>query len=279
MAAVTQLVTGDTAFSDDGPVRDHTIKLVQDTSMTYPELWLETYVVGPYHEVAPFPEWLSRLRCTKAESADAADLVIFAGGADVNPALYGEKPHATTYFNEARDEEDIKLFDHCRDNGIPMLGICRGAQFLAVMHGAKLYQDVDNHNSDHAMYDRRNNTLVRKVSSVHHQMVQKCAGMEVIAEAHKSSYRWEGPGVCNTQNGHKDIEAFFFRDTCSLGIQGHPEYPGYHEFAIWAAREMEHFFNFNPDLTSKGKFRRIKTEILEKRKALNLAPYIDDASI
>src|SRR5690554_3184603 len=79
------------------------------------------------------------------QTAEEADLVCFIGGEDVQPSLYGEHDHPSTHTNPARDEMEEKLFHYCLNEGIPMAGICRGAQFLNVMNGGKLYQDVDNH--------------------------------------------------------------------------------------------------------------------------------------
>ena len=101
---------------------------------------------------------LARAKCRKSENGvQDADIVIFTGGScDVHPMLYGVDPnetHDSVWFeNQGCIDtmmEYIDVWQECFYTGTPMVGICLGAQFLAVMHGAKLYQDVDNHNSDH----------------------------------------------------------------------------------------------------------------------------------
>jgi hypothetical protein len=82
--------------------------------------------------------------CTKASSLDECDLVVFAGGADVNPALYNERAMACTTFSQSRDQEEVRVYHTARRLGLPMFGICRGAQFLHVMNGGQLWQNVNN---------------------------------------------------------------------------------------------------------------------------------------
>lgn len=55
-----------------------------------------------------------------------ADLVVFYGGADVDPVLYGEDRHKQTTVDSERDIRDIELFKYAYDNKKRMLGICRG---------------------------------------------------------------------------------------------------------------------------------------------------------
>src|SRR3546814_14796091 len=90
----------------------------------------------------------------------------------------------------------MELFKTCYENGIPMLGVCRGAQFLNVMPGGKLYQDVDNHVGDHPIYDPQNKRVIPNVSSIHHQMCieTRKGGMEILAASSAASKRrTEGP--------------------------------------------------------------------------------------
>lgn len=230
------------------------------------ETYLEVYVAGNRNEQAQFAEMLIHSRCTKAKSPETADLVIFTGGPDVNPALYGEECHYTTRYSDPRDNEDIALYLKCVEQGIPMLGICRGAQFIHVMRGGKLYQDVDEHQGDHHMWDTRKNYCISIVSSVHHQMVRPGnPGMEVLAECHRSKKRWLNKLICDQTAGHKDIEAFFYRDICAIGIQGHPEYRGYTKFAQWTVELLDDLICCNPDLDWINKNRRINADLRAQR--------------
>src|SRR5690349_10147237 len=79
-----------------------------------------------------------------AESAlDGADGVILTGGDDVEPARYGEPPHATTTPAETgRDEFEIALVRTARERRLPIFAICRGIQVLNVACGGTLVQDI-----------------------------------------------------------------------------------------------------------------------------------------
>ena len=246
------------------------VTLIRDTALVFPELWCEVFIEEDDSEgqQRAFAEMFVRGRCTKAVSPAASDLVVFTGGSDVNPAYYGEEPHKTTHFNTARDEANIKLYNFCLQEGIPMFGVCRGAQFLHVMNGGKLFQDVDNHVGDHSIFDVRTKTHIPKVSSVHHQacIADPALGMEVLATSAVANSRWKNPTV-EVKGTMADVEAFFYRDTCCLGVQGHPEYRGYHQFLQWTLEQISELIVLNPDLELKGKVRRIKDDVLAQRDA------------
>lgn len=72
--------------------------------------------------------------------------VVFPGGADLSPALYGEQASDLTAGCSAeRDTSDLLLMNLCLQNDFPVLGLCRGMQLLAVASGAKLVQDIPAH--------------------------------------------------------------------------------------------------------------------------------------
>ncbi len=71
------------------------------------------------------------------------DGIVIAGGADVNPARYGEEPdrHVTTWYDD-RDESELIYIAQADERGLPVLGVCRGMQLLAVSRGGKLVQHL-----------------------------------------------------------------------------------------------------------------------------------------
>ncbi len=244
------------------------VSLFKEPPIEYPQLWLEVFVVGDSMEQKAFADMFVRAQCTRASDIETADLVVFTGGSDVNPLLYGESPHSLTYFDPKRDEADMEIYSMCLKEGIPMFGVCRGAQFLHVMHNGKLYQHVDNHNGDHHMWDVRAKQMIKNVSSVHHQLCipNEQNGMEIIADAYKSQERWKNDKEKDTgPRTAYDCEAFFYRETCSFGVQGHPEYKGYPEFRVWTLQKIEELVLRNPDLGRKGRCLRLKDDILAMR--------------
>ena len=89
------------------------------------------------------------------------DGFLFTGGHDVDPALYGEVPVNNSIIScAARDVMEKYVLDHALSSDKPVLGICRGIQFINAALGGTLYQDLPvQHPSDieHHMvppYDR-----------------------------------------------------------------------------------------------------------------------------
>lgn len=248
------------------------VTVIKDHGLEYPELYLEVFIAGDPFEDAAFAEMFARSRCTKAKSLEEADVCVFTGGVDVDPALYGEERHKSTRFDVNRDSADINTFLFCVERGIPMFGVCRGAQFLHVMMGGKLYQDVDNHHTAHPIFDVKAKTTIERASSVHHQMVIAQKGMEIMATANVARNRWKNPKD-NQIGMQADIEAFFYREACIFGVQGHPEYAGYNFYTVWCLKQMNELFLLNPDTDwvkedREGAIsrRRIKPDILAQRR-------------
>jgi len=75
---------------------------------------------------------------------DTVDGVQLCGGADVDPAHYGHERHELTRTGPPeQDVLEIELARRALGRGMPVLGICRGIQVLAVAAGGELTQDVE----------------------------------------------------------------------------------------------------------------------------------------
>lgn len=152
------------------------------------------------------------------------DRLILLGGRDISPFLYGQPIIHAGQPNEVRDAAEWVLVRRAMNEHIPMMGICRGCQMIAIAHGGTLYQDIyfdmgiDHPNVKHTI--RKINKKLRsripeaRVNSIHHQAIaQVPLGFEVAALSKDSIveaiYR---PGV--------------------LGVQWHPEYL-YEKDARW----------------------------------------------
>ncbi|MDQ1618344.1 MAG: putative glutamine amidotransferase [Actinomycetota bacterium] len=78
-----------------------------------------------------------------AEVVQRLDGVVFAGGADLDPATYHQAAHPeTTGVRPDRDAGELPLLRAALDADLPVLGICRGMQLLAVAHGGTLVQHL-----------------------------------------------------------------------------------------------------------------------------------------
>lgn len=168
---------------------------------------------------------------TLVPSIHQADIVMFTGGEDVNPELYGEKVGDFTSINKKRDIEEEAIFKQATKMNKKMIGICRGAQFLTVMSGGKLIQHVNNHgvSRGHGMYNTLTNDIIN-ITSTHHQMLYPF-NME------KNLYQIIGYSADQLSNTYlngdneeimlpKDFvepEIVLYKNTNALAIQCHPE--------------------------------------------------------
>lgn len=74
---------------------------------------------------------------------DSIDALVLSGGADVDPALYGQTPHdRTSQPRTDRDAWEHALIRGAIARNIPFLAICRGAQLLNVALGGTLHQHL-----------------------------------------------------------------------------------------------------------------------------------------
>lgn len=170
-----------------------------------------------------------------ATSIEDAALVVFTGGADVTPSLYGQHQYNKTSNNLRRDLREMLVFSTALKEKVPMVGICRGGQFLNVMCGGSLWQDVDGHLGSHEAIDTGTGEVI-PVSSTHHQMMisnSRGKPVNVLLTALKSTRKTkckkltQEKGDITLFNIKPDIEALFYPNEKVLCFQPHPEYPGF----------------------------------------------------
>ena len=80
----------------------------------------KVYVVGEAKHYADFITGVSLV-----ENIEDADIVVFTGGEDVDPSMYGVKKHPQTYSNLQRDLYEKEMFEKINPNQL-VVGICRG---------------------------------------------------------------------------------------------------------------------------------------------------------
>ncbi len=74
---------------------------------------------------------------------DLVDGILLPGGEDVHPRFQGEDPiPALGLVNPFRDEFELALAREAFSRGVPTLGICRGAQVVAIAMGGSVHQDI-----------------------------------------------------------------------------------------------------------------------------------------
>lgn len=182
----------------------------------------------------------------KAEDIKDCDVLVFAGGADVDPALYGEQPLSQTSFSRHRDDVERVAYDAAQAEGKVCFGICRGAQFLHVMNGGELWQDVQNHaGQDHSIYDLEEDVYL-DVTSVHHQMLRDHTTLQIMAVCDKqvsTVFKGQGLTIDLSKEGvdcacEIEIEAGRYDKTKCFFVQGHPEI-GSKEYRTWTMTKLK----------------------------------------
>lgn len=161
------------------------------------------------------------------------DAIILTGGADYNPLWAGEEPSAKLHhINAQRDLPELLITRLAYNRNIPMLGICRGIQTLAMALDGKVIQDISEtipntikHSQDADTCEPTHSVSVAEgsmlhdvygkdklyVNSFHHQAVGDC-GPKFIVTAKAND------GVVEA------IESSEYRKI--MGVQWHPECMG-----------------------------------------------------
>lgn len=159
------------------------------------------------------------------------DCLVIWGGSDISPSIYNEAVGPRTGATAAlshRDHVEVAACAAAINMGIPIIGVCRGAQLLCAMAGGKLVQDVQNHaGSDHYMTTNDGRSII--TSSVHHQMMYPWeVDHELIAWAdHARSRDYIGVDarkMMNDEGNMVEPEIVYFPTVKGLAIQGHPEF-------------------------------------------------------
>lgn len=133
------------------------------------------------------------------ELLDLIDGLVFTGGPDLDPALYGQEPHPeTTGVSVKRDQAEMGLIQEALRRDMPVLGICRGMQLLNVALGGDLHQHLgsETHKGPPGRYTFHEVTVLpgtrlhgilggqTRTHSCHHQAPDRLgAGLRVSARA------------------------------------------------------------------------------------------------
>jgi gamma-glutamyl-gamma-aminobutyrate hydrolase PuuD len=149
------------------------------------------------------------------------DGLVLGGGADVDPAVYGQRPHPRTEVEPDRDALELPAARHAMDNHIPTLGICRGFQLLNVVLGGSLVQHLDGHGRDPGGRSGQHRARVEPGSRLHEVLGKPDV---LVNSSHHQAVRVENlaPGLkpcATTEDGL--IEAF--EADGILAVQWHPE--------------------------------------------------------
>ncbi|SDG29229.1 putative glutamine amidotransferase [Limimonas halophila] len=168
----------------------------------------------------------TRLTPEDGARVDNLDGLIIGGGDDIDARLYGHDLYLEVRIDPARDALELRCLEAAAARGIPVLGICRGAQILNVFRGGTLHPDIG---AAYPGVRRRRTTLPRlsvtvtagsrlhgilgltrcRVNALHHQAIDRL-GNGLTAVAHDRA------GIVQAV---EDPAAPFL-----VGLQWHPEF-------------------------------------------------------
>lgn len=171
-------------------------------------------------------------------------ILLLPGGADISPTIYNRELHPRSGALETlsqRDVDEINLIEQAVKLGMPIIGICRGAQLLCAIDGGVLVQHILNHTSgDHLVTDLTTGEQF-KTTSCHHQMMVPStkSGAQILAIANESTV---GEAPNGKQFPIKRVpEVVYFPKIKGIGIQGHPEWMHGTAFVDYCTKLINHY--------------------------------------
>lgn len=163
---------------------------------------------------------------------DNIDALLLTGGADYNPLWSGQQPiPGLQHINPKRDLPELLATRLAYNRQMPILGICRGIQTMAIAMDGEVCQDISNkpnilkHSQDSDRSEPTHSVTISKdsllysifgtdslfVNSFHHQAVASPGkGMRIVATAP------DGTPEAMESTEHKPM----------IGVQWHPEWLG-----------------------------------------------------
>ena len=161
---------------------------------------------------------------------DHIDALILSGGGDINPLYAGEEPVPGLHgINQERDLPELLITRLAYNRQMPMLGICRGIQTLAVALGGKVCQDISatvKHSQDADRSEPTHSVAVEEGSTLYN--IYREAQQLLVNSFHHQAVSEPGDRfrvVARAKDGI--VEAMESSEMKSIiGVQWHPECMG-----------------------------------------------------
>lgn len=162
--------------------------------------------------------------------ADAVDGILFSGGSDVSPLVYGEAMSSKIgEISRERDEQELALMAKALEKeNFPVLGICRGCQLLNVAVGGTLVTDIDVEQAgNHFLAEQRMDVLAHTVEKEPDSLIARLMGEENrVNSYHHQCIKTPGKGgriTARDRNGIPECLELPERKGFTLAVQWHPE--------------------------------------------------------
>jgi putative glutamine amidotransferase len=161
------------------------------------------------------------------ETLDAVDGLVFSGGSDLDPALYGAAAHAETAgVVRERDDFELELMRTALERDVPLLAICRGSQVLNVARGGGLEQHLPDvvghpgHREQPGVFGEHDVTILEGT-----RLASIVATDERVKSHHHQGYGEVGSGLVEAARAHDGTLEALEDPTrrFAVGVLWHPE--------------------------------------------------------
>jgi len=163
--------------------------------------------------------------------AASIDGILFTGGPDIHPALYGQElSEACGCPCPQRDEMERLLFAEALSLDMPLFGICRGIQLFNVFLGGSLYQDIPTQTPNRIPHTQQPpyDQPVHEVRILTGTPLFSLLGKEILSvnSYHHQGIRNLASPLAVMANSHDDLtEAVYMPEKNFVwAVQWHPEY-------------------------------------------------------
>lgn len=158
------------------------------------------------------------------------DGIVLSGGGDVDPLLFGEEPlFENGEISPLRDGHELPLCKAALDAKLPILGVCRGMQIMALASGGSIYQDIQSQTDSRLKHNQQAPRFhpTHTVEVVENTLLHKLTGQKRLAvnSFHHQAIAATGEQFCacaTSADGLIEAMEQPSHPFC-LGLQWHPE--------------------------------------------------------
>jgi anthranilate/para-aminobenzoate synthase component II len=203
-------------------------------------------------DVEPFDQRYQAGRLTNGKDIQNGcdiDALVIWGGEDISPSIYDATVSKHTYAPALPSRRDRIEMDACNaaiERGIPIIGVCRGAQLVCALAGGRLIQHVNGHGGSHLMDTSDGESIM--TTSVHHQMMYPYDVEHKLlawSSTKRSNVYMIADDISDPEMEDKpEPEVVWFPRIKALAIQGHPEFvsnPETSPFVQYCMRKVDQY--------------------------------------
>lgn len=166
---------------------------------------------------------------------EQCDGFVLTGGIDVTPAISGgaeDYPHRPAIFSPERDEFERQIYLFAKTKRLPILGVCRGMQYINILEGGAVFDDIGP--SENELHKKGEQDKVHEIKVVTGSLLAEITGEDrgMVNSAHHQAVNPDRLGqnlMINTYAlaGNGIVEGLEYKDKTNSGfmiaVQWHPE--------------------------------------------------------